>query len=708
MMKRVVTRIALLAMAGAAVVGLVACDNQLLQVVQDAVISARAGGVPTVIGTNPSADQTDVATSIVITATFEGTIDPVTLTTESFLLKKGAVELGGTVAYDETNNRASFTPTDALNVATTYTATLTTAVANTAGVAMASEHTWNFTTFDANPDEIVVSLSYGGPYEFNAQYPMVLAVVPHPWDFPTGGESAYEVKVNSPGSVVLNVADLPSAEAEDGTYWLYLIHDLSNDHVSFPYDGPSLSTEGAYTGAGGDNFTSNINDIIVTVDPYTVVADAQLAPGNAYSLTFTDTELVTPDVDEPNNDWRSAAPLATIASAYSRTMGWDDTDWYSFSPSVTDTYRIVVANNPYNPDDETSLDLGYPVQLSVMIYDSGTDSIYHINSDYDDAGTELDNYGLVDAYLMAGEPYLFSVTSTDKIDIGDYKIKIIPAEIDQDVDEPGNDDYVVSGGTEIPFGQTNYLERSLHKYDDDYFWIDNTGLNLSNVYFTVETVKPGSENQDLDVEISLLTDTDLDGVLAHYISNYDGGFADLYYNYWPEERREVRTRNQSSSTIDYYQPTGLYWIRFIYGPDYWDYDGVTDRPTAPGTTDDSIANTADMDNIASGAVAYHTIYRTDDVDYIRVWSGTYTWITVDLSVAETYTATGTNSDDFYADMDIFKPDESLWGANQSANGEGSPQIYVGTTQSQYYYVRVFKASNSPLETGAYKLEITGS
>ena len=189
------------------------------------------------------------------------------------------------------------------------------------------------------------------------------------------------------------------------------------------------------------------------------------------------------------------------------------------------------------------------------------------------------------------------------------------------------------------------------------------------------------------------------------------GDTDLYYGLsWPEQRWEVRTVNDSFSTIDYYQPSGLYWIRFVYGPDYWDYDYGNHLPTAPGATDDVITY-VDMDWISSGFPTYHTIYRSDDVDYIRVYSGgvgQFTSITIDLSVADAYLATGDWTDDFYADMDIYNPDQSLYGTNMTANGEGSPQIFVGGTQNQYYYVKVNKASNSPIPTGAYRLEVTGT
>jgi hypothetical protein len=54
--------------------------------------------------------------------------------------------VAGTVTYDASNQMATFTPTGALGVGATYTATITTGVKDAAGNALASKYVWGFTT----------------------------------------------------------------------------------------------------------------------------------------------------------------------------------------------------------------------------------------------------------------------------------------------------------------------------------------------------------------------------------------------------------------------------------------------------------------------------------------------------------------------------------------------------------------------------------
>jgi hypothetical protein len=99
---------------------------------------------PTVSFTDPDDLATRVAVNGTIAATFSEAMDPATITTATFVLRKGttpvpcAVECVGTVA--------TLYPTRNLAVNTTYTATITTGANDLEGNALAVAKTWRFTT----------------------------------------------------------------------------------------------------------------------------------------------------------------------------------------------------------------------------------------------------------------------------------------------------------------------------------------------------------------------------------------------------------------------------------------------------------------------------------------------------------------------------------------------------------------------------------
>jgi hypothetical protein len=116
---------------------------------------------PAVVSTSPANAASGVAIGTTINATFSEPLDPATITTATFKVKApGDLPVIGTVAFDLTNNTATFTrinhlstfvsshPTPASNLEpnTTYTATLTTGARDLAGNALAANRVWSFTT----------------------------------------------------------------------------------------------------------------------------------------------------------------------------------------------------------------------------------------------------------------------------------------------------------------------------------------------------------------------------------------------------------------------------------------------------------------------------------------------------------------------------------------------------------------------------------
>ena len=122
---------------------------------------------PMVAVTSPTTNETNVALNKIVEATFNMPMNSATITTSSFTLKQGTSVIPGTVTYNA--NTAFFKPTSSLTSNTIYTATITTAVQNLAGVSIATDYIWNFTTgtniapivtsTSPNPDETGVLLN---------------------------------------------------------------------------------------------------------------------------------------------------------------------------------------------------------------------------------------------------------------------------------------------------------------------------------------------------------------------------------------------------------------------------------------------------------------------------------------------------------------------------------------------------------------------
>lgn len=101
---------------------------------------------PTVLETTPSSVGF-APTNQPVTATFSEPIAASTLTTATFTLTgPGAVVVDGDVTFDAATNTATYTPDLALDVATVYTASVSTDVTDLAGNPLEAGETWSFTT----------------------------------------------------------------------------------------------------------------------------------------------------------------------------------------------------------------------------------------------------------------------------------------------------------------------------------------------------------------------------------------------------------------------------------------------------------------------------------------------------------------------------------------------------------------------------------
>ncbi|MBI2417160.1 MAG: DUF3494 domain-containing protein [Ignavibacteriales bacterium] len=135
-------------------------------VVQPAVIVQ-----PTINATTPANSVTGVVLDQKINAVFSQKMDSTTISTLTFLLKRGSTPVTGAVTYKGLT--ATFTPAISLLPNTVYTATVTTGAKDTAGSSMVSNYVWSFTTgtavsvFDNSTAIPAFALEQNFPNPFN-------------------------------------------------------------------------------------------------------------------------------------------------------------------------------------------------------------------------------------------------------------------------------------------------------------------------------------------------------------------------------------------------------------------------------------------------------------------------------------------------------------------------------------------------------------
>jgi hypothetical protein len=119
---------------------------------------------PTISAVTPASAATGVSVSATVTATFSEALDATTISAASFTLRNAAGTLAGaTVAYNATTRVATLTPTAALTAQTVYTASVSTAVRDVAGNALATAQSWSFTAAAAATDTTPPTVSSVSP-----------------------------------------------------------------------------------------------------------------------------------------------------------------------------------------------------------------------------------------------------------------------------------------------------------------------------------------------------------------------------------------------------------------------------------------------------------------------------------------------------------------------------------------------------------------
>lgn len=102
------------------------------------------GAVPSVLTTDPIDHAKDISVDKVISATFSELMDMTTINNESFTLHIGDTPVAGTITHEGTT--VYFTPAAHCRACSSYVVTITTAAKNLAGIPLANNYVWRFST----------------------------------------------------------------------------------------------------------------------------------------------------------------------------------------------------------------------------------------------------------------------------------------------------------------------------------------------------------------------------------------------------------------------------------------------------------------------------------------------------------------------------------------------------------------------------------
>jgi ice-binding like protein/Big-like domain-containing protein len=201
---------------------------------------------PVLVSTDPADTATAVAINRNISADFSEAMNVASINDLTFLVADGANPVLGEVKL--INSTAVFTPENNLATSTLYTATLTTDVMDLAGVALAADEVWTFTTGDA------------------------VAKGPEPVNLRTAGDFVILTKTG--------ITNVPTSDIT-GNIGASPITAAAMDNVSCTeITGTIYGSDAAYSGSG------DVTCFAGAAPDNTLVANAVLDMGTAYADAF--------------------------------------------------------------------------------------------------------------------------------------------------------------------------------------------------------------------------------------------------------------------------------------------------------------------------------------------------------------------------------------------------------------------------------------
>jgi hypothetical protein len=310
----------------------------------DHVWTFTTGLNPLVVSTDPANLAVDVSLNKVITATFNMSMNPLTLNASTFTVKQGTTTVLGTITYAGT--MVSFTPNVPLDENKIYTVTITKGAENIVGTELANDYVWTFTT-GLRPN--VVSTDPTNNATGVALNKVIRATFNMPMNPLTLSATTFTVKqgattilgvISYSGSTVSFTPTLPLVG--DRTYTATITTSaqnsagtaLANNYVwnfttvipvvVLP---PPVSTSGLYFGIFGGNagitnqglFTVVNGNIGTTAASTLMTGFQEVLTGDVYTVTPLNRGLVTGEIfaaaPAPGNATKAATALVGLNAA---------------------------------------------------------------------------------------------------------------------------------------------------------------------------------------------------------------------------------------------------------------------------------------------------------------------------------------------------------------------------------------------------------
>ena len=164
---------------------------------------------PTVLTTTPASGASNVPLTSTVTALFSEALDPLTITSSSFLVMNGAYSVSATVDYNVSTHIATLVPDAPLDPGIAYAAVLLSTIADPSGNRMTTNKEWTFSTASTGP-QVPPGTDTLIPYDGQTDLPLrtsVGAIFTKAMDGTTVNGSTFTVKkgaVTVPGSVSYN------------------------------------------------------------------------------------------------------------------------------------------------------------------------------------------------------------------------------------------------------------------------------------------------------------------------------------------------------------------------------------------------------------------------------------------------------------------------------------------------------------------------
>lgn len=392
---------------------------------------------PTISSTDPEDNAIGVDIDKQIHVTFSKTMDPETINSLTYSLKKGEVSVSGTVSFNEMT--ATFTPSSNLAYGTSYTGTVTTGAKDVDGNALAENYTFSFTTIDDTGTPMVTSTQPHNNATSVDRYTVLLAEFSEPMDPLTINTLTF--------TLVDGATDVLGTVSYSGTTAVF--------EPTTPLEGDTEYTAMVTTGAkdlAGNAIASDFVWSFTTTAASESPGAVELGSAGNYVI-LAKTAITNVSTSEITGD------LGLSPAATSYITGFSLTNLTGYATSAQVTGNIYAADMA----DPTPINLTIAVENMITAYN---DAAGRVNPDFVELGT-----GNIGGKTLVAGLYKWTNTVTVPGDItisGDANDVWI-FQIDQNLSVSNGVNVTLTGGAqarnifwqvagEATFGTTSHFE----------------------------------------------------------------------------------------------------------------------------------------------------------------------------------------------------------------------------------------------------------